>query len=244
MQHIPSRVDLLFFMSYDIDSIFMKRDDDSTKTLAFRVNQIDITGDLRLPEKTELLVIFVFGERGEKYKDRFVQLRRNLDEHGVATLFISELLTEDEKRISANRFDESLLADRLIAMTRQLRILPETKNLKFAYLSLSNVSERVFRASSVLKGEIESLVLIGDGPLPLNVVFSHAPLLNIVGALDFRAIASNQVLLNRIDSPIKRLYSIPGSPGHFDEPQKWEMVSDVVLRWFADPKRRILEFAE
>ncbi|MGJ4754698.1 dienelactone hydrolase [Leptospira kmetyi] len=222
----------------------MKRDSKTKTKLVVRVNRIDISGDLLLPKNRELLVILVLGERGEKYKERFDQLRKTLHEHGVATLFISELLTEDEKRISANRFDESLLADRLIGVTRQLRILPETKDLRYAYLSLSNVSERIFRAAFALKDEIESLVLIGDGPLPLNVVFSHASVLNIVGALDFRTIATNQILLNRIDTPIKRLYSIPGSPGHFDEPQKWEMVSNVVLRWFADPKRRILEFAE
>ncbi|TGK32608.1 dienelactone hydrolase [Leptospira gomenensis] len=215
-----------------------------TKTLAVRVNRVDIKGNLSLPESATLLVILVVGENNEKYLERFDRLGANLNENGIATFVLSELLTGDERRISANRFDESLLADRLIGITRQLRSNPETKELKFAYLGLSNIAERIFRAASSLKGEIESIALIGDGLLPLNIVFSDVSVLNILGALDFRGIETNRIILNRMDTPLKRLYQIPGSPSHFDEPQKWGLVSDAVLRWFADPKRRILEFAE
>ncbi|MDV6236336.1 dienelactone hydrolase [Leptospira ellisii] len=218
--------------------------DTVTKTLIVRVNRVDIKGNLRLPENAKSLVILVLGENNEKYQDRFDRLRTVLNENGIATFFLSELLTGDERRISANRFDESLLADRLIETTRQLRIRPETKELKFAYLGLSNISERIFRAASSLKGEIESMALIGDGLLPLNIVFSDVSVLNILGALDFRGIETNQIILNRMDTPLKRLYLIPGSPSHFDEPQKWGLVSEAVLRWFADPKRRVSEFAE
>ncbi|EMO52478.1 hypothetical protein [Leptospira noguchii] len=214
------------------------------QTLTVPVNQIKIRGDLRCPKNSTLLVIIVLGERNERYYNQFIQLRDILNECTIATFFVPELLTQDEKRIAANRFDESLLADRLIQITSQLRSLPETRELQFSYLGLSNVADRIFRAVSILKGEIESLVLIGDGLPPLNMVFSEISVLNILGELDFKSIESNQIFLNQIHTPLKRLYLIPGTHSHFDEPQKWKLVSKTALRWFNSPENRNLEFAE
>ncbi|XDD52302.1 dienelactone hydrolase [Leptospira sp. WS92.C1] len=222
----------------------MREKKDHIKTIAIRVNRVGLKGELRLPLHSKLLVISVLGEKDGRHLDRFDALCRTLYANGIGTFFLFGLLTEDEKKISANLFDESLLADRLVEVTKKLETLSETKGLKLAYLSFSNIAERIFRASSTLKGKIESLILIGDGLLPLNVVFSDVSILNIIGALDFKTIKSNQIFLNRIETPLKKLYLIPGSPSHFEDPQKWRLVSDTVLKWFSHPERRKLEFAE
>lgn len=212
--------------------------------ITFRLNRIELYGDLCVPEGAQILVLLLLGEREDHFLERFSKLKQILNSNRIATCLVRGLLTRDERQISANRSDETLLADRLIAVTKQLRTYSNVKDLKLAYVSLSSVGGSMFRASSSLKDEIESLVLIGNGLPPLNLVFSQVPILNIIGALDFKGLESNKINLSKIDAPIKRFHLIQGSPSHFEERQKWSLVSDAILNWFSHPENRSHDFAE
>ncbi|BDA78656.1 hypothetical protein LPTSP3_g15860 [Leptospira kobayashii] len=208
------------------------------------MNQIELSGNLYVPVGSEFLVILILGEKEDQFLERFLQLEKNLNDHKIATFFIRSLLTDEEKEVSANRLDESLLADRLVAITKELLTNSDTKGLSFAYLGLSSIAERLFRTTSILRDEIESLVLIGDGLPTLNLVFSEIPILNIIGQLDFRGIETNKLRLSKIEAPVKKIHLIQGSPSHFEDREKWSQVSQAVLRWFFFPKSRTSEFAE
>ncbi|WP_411822477.1 dienelactone hydrolase [Leptospira sp. 'Mane'] len=212
--------------------------------IPIRINQIELSGDLYIPSGSDFLVILILGEKDDKFLERFLQLKRNLNDNQLATFFIRALLTEEEREISANRLDESLLADRLVAITKELKSNPETKKLKFAYIGLSSIAERLFRTISVLRDQIESLVLIGNGLPTLNLVFSEIPILNIIGELDFRGIEANKLNLSKIEAPVKKFHLIQSSPSHFEDQEKWFQVSQAVLRWFYFSKTRLSEFAE
>ncbi len=212
------------------------------KQFTFQINRIELSGDLFVSENSKSLVILVLGEKEDKFLDRFKGLKLDLNKKNIATLFLKGLLTSEEREVSANRLDESLLGDRLVSVTRFLRTYSETKDHRISYLSLSTIAGRIFRAASILIGEAESLILIGNGLQPLNFVFCKTPILNVVGGLDFRGIESNKLVLSKIDAPLKIIHSIQGSPSNFEEKEKWSLVSSAIQKWFSSPTTRMTDF--
>ncbi|TGJ98455.1 dienelactone hydrolase [Leptospira langatensis] len=213
-------------------------------TIRFQINRIQLSGDLFLPVDSKLLVVLVLDEKDEKFEQRFSLLNRKLNFAGIATLLLQDLLTAEEREIHANRSDDALLADRLVEITKYLRNRRDIKYHKFAYLGLSSAAERLFRAGFVLAQDVDSIVLIGNGLPHSKISLSAVPILNIIGGLDFYGIESNRSVLSKIQSPVKGIHYIPGSPSHFEDRGKWSQVTDAVLRWFKSPHSRKIEFPE
>lgn len=208
------------------------------KELTLRVNRIALSAELSVPKEARILVLLLLGEKDDHFWDRFSQLRETLNRYQIATCIVRDLLTGDERKISANRWDESLLADRLVAFTKQLQHHPDLGHLQIAYAGLSSMGGILFRAISLLAGNIESLVLIGNGLPSLNFIFCAIPILNIIGELDLKGRESNLSSLSKIEAPIKRFHLIPGSPSHFEEGPKWSLVREAILNWFSRPEQR------
>ncbi|TGJ99757.1 dienelactone hydrolase [Leptospira semungkisensis] len=218
--------------------------DDLQITIHFQINRIQLSGDLVLPKNSKLMVILILDEKDEKFGQRFSLLNLKLNCAGIATLFLQDLLTSNEREIHANRSDDALLADRLVEVTKYLINREDTRDHKFAYLALSSSAERLFRAGFILSHDVDSIVLIGNGLPHSKLSLSAVPILNIIGGLDFYGIESNRSVLSKIQSPIKGIHYIPGSPSHFEDRGKWSQVTDVVLRWFESPNSRKIEFPE
>lgn len=66
------------------------------------------------------LVVFAHGSGSSRHSPRNNFVAAVLRERGVGTLLF-DLLTETEDRSRRNRFDTSLLTDRLVAVTRWVR---------------------------------------------------------------------------------------------------------------------------
>ncbi|MBM9498692.1 dienelactone hydrolase [Leptospira sp. 201903071] len=211
-----------------------------SKTVSFPVNQVELKGDIVVPEGADLLVVNVLEEEHSRFADRLKKLSNALNGKKIATFFLYGLLTEKERQISINRLDEELLSDRLISVTHWLKTQDLTKDMKLGYVGLSAYAERFFKASLKLKSQIESFVFIGEIP-PLNIVFCEVPLLNIIGALNSKGADSNQGGFMRIDSPQKKMSLIAGSPSHFEDPQKWNLVTKATVDWFSAPESRMKE---
>ncbi|TGM58507.1 dienelactone hydrolase [Leptospira adleri] len=209
-----------------------------SKTVSFPVNQVELRGDIVVPEGADLLVIHILEEEHSRFADRLSKLSNALNGKKIATFFLHGLLTEKESQISINRLDEELLCDRLISVTEWLKSHELTKDMKFGFVGLSLYADRFLRAGLRLKNQIESFVFIGEIP-PLNIVFCEVPILNIIGALNSKGVDSNKTTFMKIESPQKKITVIEGSPSHFEDPQKWNQVTKTAIDWFSDPQSRV-----
>lgn len=217
---------------------------DFQNTLDFKVNRVRLKADLFIPSKAVFLAVLVLDEKEDKFADRFSEMRNFLNERGVATLFLKGLLTQEEREIHANRYDTELLSDRLSEITKQIKNIEGADSLKISYIGSSSIAGRIFRAAGSNDSPVESMVLIGNGLQEYNGKLLKASILNILGELDFTGRIVNRSVLSKIESSIKRVYFVPGSPSHFEDNTKWFLVSEAIQRWYRFPENRSGEFHE
>ncbi|WP_232420937.1 MULTISPECIES: dienelactone hydrolase [unclassified Leptospira] len=216
---------------------------DIQNILNFKVNRIHLKGELFIPRQAEFLAILILDEKDDKFADRFSKMRISLNEWGVATFFLKGLLTREEREIHANRSDIALLSDRLLEITKQIKNIKGADSLKISYIGSSSISDRIFRAAESSESPVESLVLIGNGLQEYTGKLLNASILNILGELDFTGRIVNRSVLSKIETSVKRMYFVPGSPSHFEDSAKWIMVSEAILRWYRFPEKRSKEFS-
>lgn len=217
---------------------------DFQTTLNFQVNRVQLKGELFIPGQAAFLAVLVLDEKDDKFADRFSKMRNFLNERGVATLFLKGLLTQEEREIHANRSDINLLSDRLSEITKQIKNIEGADSLKISYIGSSAIAGRMFRAAGSSDSPVESLILIGNGLQEYNGKFLNASVLNILGELDFTGRIVNRSIFSKIESSVKKVYFVPGSPSHFEDNTKWFMVSEAIQRWYLFPEKRSLEFSE
>ena len=96
------------------------------------VNDAPLEGELVIPEEATGLVIFVHGSVSSRHSPRNNFVAETLRERGLATLLF-DLLTEAEDEDRENRFDISLLTERLVAVSHWLKNREDTRPLSFGY---------------------------------------------------------------------------------------------------------------
>jgi putative phosphoribosyl transferase len=94
------------------------------KEVSFPIDSIVLKGDLSIPSQARALVIFAHGSGSSRLSTRNQKVADYLNNHGIAT-FLFDLLTPVEDRDYSNRFNISLLADRLEKATRWVMQQPE-----------------------------------------------------------------------------------------------------------------------
>ncbi|PJZ26378.1 dienelactone hydrolase [Leptospira hartskeerlii] len=217
---------------------------DIQTTLDFQVNRVQLKGELFIPSQAVFLAVLVLDEKDDKFTDRFSKMRNFLNERGVATLFLKGLLTQEEREIHANRSDVNLLSDRLSEITKQIRNIEGASSLKISYIGSSSIASRMFRAAGNADTQVESLILIGNGLQEYSGKFLNTSVLNILGELDFTGRIVNRSVLSKIETSIKKVYFVPGSPSHFEDSSKWFLVSEAIQKWYLFPEKRSREFSE
>ena len=83
------------------------------------IGNLEVEGDLFIPERSRIMIIFVHGSGSNKFSLRNRYVSKSLNDHGFATLLV-DLLSNREKEedlIAKNfRFDIGLLTLRLIRL--------------------------------------------------------------------------------------------------------------------------------
>ncbi|MEW6692461.1 MAG: dienelactone hydrolase family protein [Pseudomonadota bacterium] len=189
-------------------------------------------GLLGLPEHAIGLVLFAHGSGSSRLSPRNTQVASVLHEHGVATLLF-DLLTAEEDRVYATRFDIALLSHRLLGATRWAQEQKETRGLPLGYFGASTGAAAALIAAATLGDTIRAVVSRGGRPdLAMPVLADvTAPTLLIVGGLDFPVIEMNEAAFRRLGGP-KELRIIPGATHLFEEPGTLEQVADAAADWF------------
>ncbi len=199
---------------------------------------IFLEGDLRIPQNSGGLIVFVHGSRSGRFSTRNQSVAEKLNEDGLATL-LSDLLTADEEKIDNQtrqlRFDINLLSMRLITTLHWIINNPDTQNLSVGLFGASTGAA----ASLVVAAERHSVVsaIVSRGGRPdlagrdiLRRVI--APTLLLVGGNDEQVLELNEEALKYIKAEKKKLTVIPGAGHLFEEPGKLEQVAKLASGWF------------
>ncbi len=207
------------------------------KAVKIPAGKATINGNLTIPPKSKGIVLFAHGSGSGRFSPRNMQVAREINTAGIATLLI-DLLTEEEEAkdefTGEFRFDIPLLAQRLIYATEWLTKNPNTENLAVGYFGASTGAAAALIAAAKLHEQIKAVVSRGGRPdLAGDYLPSvKAPTLLIVGGDDLEVIQLNREALEQLRSE-KKLTIVPGATHLFEEPGKLEQVAKLAIDWFS-----------
>ena len=222
---------------------------DSIDELTVPAGNVELRGNLGMPQGPIGLVIFAHGSGSSRMSPRNRHVAEALRARGIATLLV-DLLTESEEqadRIDAQlRFDVDLLAERLLAVTDWVQQHSSVAHLPLAYFGASTGAAAALIAASRRPDVVRAVVSRGGRPdlagatLPLV----RAPTLLIVGAEDQHVLDLNREAIDRM-TVTTQLATVPGATHLFEEPGALDEVAQLASEWlvdhfaqvFAEPRR-------
>jgi len=202
------------------------------ESLTVEVENVSLSGDLTMPENAIGLVIFSHGSGSSRFSPRNNFVAQQLQKHGLAT-FLFDLLTREEDKVYANRFNIELLANRLIQVTHWLHKQNELKKIPICYFGASTGAASALVAAAVLKDKIHAVVSRGGRPDMAQGQLSRVlcPTLLLAGELDHEVISLNRLALEKIPGE-KKLEIIDHATHLFEEPGTLEKVAELAADWF------------
>jgi len=196
-----------------------------------------LSGNLTIPENTEVLVLFAHGSGSSRHSPRNQFVARTLNLAGLATLLF-DLLTPEEEALDIHtrehRFNISLLAERLVHATSWAGQQAQTRDLRIGYFGSSTGGAAALVAAAELPQDVGAVVSRGGRPdLAGNALPKvQAPTLLIVGGNDDVVIELNERALDQMRCKVK-LEIIPGATHLFEEAGALEQVAKLASDWFS-----------
>lgn len=203
------------------------------RSLTLALPDVDVPGDLLLPDSPRGLVIFAHGSGSSRLSGRNRLVADQLRQRGLATLLF-DLLTENEASDYGNRFDIPLLTRRLLDVTtlvREQALIPE--GLPIGYFGASTGAAAALDAAADPGQDITAVVSRGGRPdLAHNLSRVRCPTLLIVGGNDPEVLELNRVAQTRLGG-LAELSVVPRASHLFEEPGALERVAQLAGDWFA-----------
>lgn len=197
-----------------------------------------LEGDLRIPQNSAGLVVFVHGSGSGRLSLRNQSVAERLNKDGLATLLF-DLLTMSEEKIDNQtrrlRFDINLLSMRLISTLDWIINNPDTQNLNVGLFGASTGAAAALVAAAERPAIVKAIVSRGGRPdLARTEILTKvtASTLLLVGGNDEQVLELNEEALKHIKTEKKKLTVIPGASHLFEEPGKLEEVARLASGWF------------
>jgi putative phosphoribosyl transferase len=207
----------------------------STSTLAhIPAGGATIEGMLEIPDAAVGLVLFAHGSGSSRHSPRNNFVAGVLREAGVATLLM-DLLTLEEDRDYAQRFDIGLLTGRLLDAARWAGAQESARTLPLGFFGASTGAAAALEAAAALGDTARAVVSRGGRPdLASSDALARvsAPTLLLVGGFDGGVIDLNQQAYDQLRCK-KELVIVPGATHLFEEPGTLEEVARQAANWFA-----------
>jgi putative phosphoribosyl transferase len=196
------------------------------------ISQAALFGSLHVPDDVRGMVIFSHGSGSSRHSSRNQYVARVLEEAGFGT-FLFDLLTEQEDAVYQNRFDISLLTQRLIYVTQWLQNLAHISKMPMGYFGASTGAASALGAAANLKTIIKAVVSRGGRPdLALaDLPEVTAATLLMVGGWDGPVIDLNRQAYDALTAT-RELRIVPGASHLFEEPGKLNEVALLAADWF------------
>ena len=193
-----------------------------------------LEGMLEIPDGAVGLVSFAHGSGSSRHAPRNNYVAGVLRNAGVGTLLI-DLLTQEEDRDYARRFDIALLTQRLLDAARWVVSQAATRELPLGFFGASTGAAAALEAAAMLGPEAKAVVSRGGRP---DLASRHAlasvtaPTLLLVGGFDDGVIDLNQQAYDQLQCE-RELVIVPGATHLFEEPGALEEVARQAAAWFA-----------
>lgn len=193
---------------------------------------VKLTGNLDVPQPYSGIVIFAHGSGSSRFSPRNQFVAKSLQNKGIATLLF-DLLTPKEDENYGNRFNISLLSDRLYEVAQWLIQKKEFQNQLIGFFGASTGAAAALMAAARLEKKVAAIVSRGGRPdLAKEVLHQiRCPTLFIVGEEDEEVLELNQLALQEIRGP-KELHVVPEATHLFEEPGALEEVTQEATEWF------------
>ena len=202
-------------------------------TVSIPSGLVMLEGLLELPQAPCGIVVFSHGSGSGRHSPRNRYVAQELRQAGLATLLI-DLLTPDEDRNYATRFDIGLLTDRLGDAVRFVLRQPTTRCLPIGLFGASTGAASALRVAAAMPGDVQAVVSRGGRPdLTGDDALSRvkAPTLLIVGARYHGVVGLNQAAHDLLACE-KSIAIVRGATHLFEEPGALEEVARLASDWF------------
>ncbi len=194
-------------------------------------DKTEIHAILSIPSMPRGVIIFAHGSGSSRLSPRNNFVANVLNKARFATL-LADLLTEEEDRVSGNRFDIGLLTSRLIAMTNWAREEINLKQLPIGYFGASTGAAVALDAAAADGYDIKTIVSRGGRPdMSKSLSLIKIPTLLIVGGYDDIVIELNKKAYDQLNCE-KEMKIIEGATHLFEEGGKLEQVAELATEWF------------
>lgn len=203
------------------------------KPVQINAGQVQLEGNLALPEGTHGVVLFAHGSGSSRFSPRNNFVASELFNAGIGSLLI-DLLTPKEDADYETRFDIPLLTTRLTAATAWLQQYPATQALKIGYFGASTGAAAALQAAAEPENSVAAVVSRGGRPDLAGASFLakvSAPTLLIVGGYDDVVIQLNEEAYAQLHCK-KEMIIVPGATHLFEEPGTLEQVARHAAAWF------------
>jgi len=203
------------------------------KEVNISLHDLTLNAILSIPAEANGLIIFSHGSGSSRHSSRNNYVAEVLNDHNIATL-LADLLTPAEDAKYENRFNISLLTERLVKVTEWSEAHIELKKFPVGYFGASTGAASALRAAAKLNNYIRVVVSRGGRPdlagdvLPLV----KSPTLLIVGSLDEQVVDLNFKAYNVLTCR-KEISIVKGASHLFEEPGKLQEVAQLALNWIA-----------
>jgi dienelactone hydrolase len=204
--------------------------------------EVQLEGDLSIPQDATGLVIFAHGSGSSRYSSRNRYVADQLRDAGLATLLM-DLLTPSEEEIDQAtahlRFDIPMLADRLVAAAEFSRLDPRTMNLPIGYFGASTGGGAALLAAARRPDLCHAVVSRGGRPDLAGEALPQVkcPALLIVGGHDELVIEMNQDAMRQMRCEV-HLEIVPGATHLFEERGALEKVARLARNFLTRQLRQ------
>ena len=192
-----------------------------------------LPGELRVPDGARGVVVFAHGSGSSRLSPRNREVATALRSSGRLGTLLFDLLTPEEDRDDARRFDIALLTERLLSATRWLLGESPVSGMSLGYFGASTAAAAL-SAAATPGSTVRAIVSRGGRPDLAGDLLRRvtAPTLLIVGGADTRVLGLNEEALRAAGSSEKRLEVVPGATHLFEEPGAMAQVASLSAAWF------------
>jgi putative phosphoribosyl transferase len=206
------------------------------QSLRIGVAGVALEADVAVPTPARGVVVFAHGSGSSRHSPRNRYVAGELQAAGLATV-LADLLTWQEEQLDARtaelRFDISLLAVRVIALTDWVTEYEQTTDLPVGLFGASTGAAAALVAAAARPDPVRAVVSRGGRPDLAGEFLRlvRQPTLLIVGANDATVIQLNRMAMEKLGGET-RLAIVPGATHLFEEPGTLEQVAALARDWF------------
>lgn len=197
--------------------------------------KVHMEGMLQWPERPASgIVVFAHGSGSSRLSPRNTFVAAELRRAGLATLLM-DLLTPDEDREYARRFNIDILTIRLMDALAYLESDASAASLPVGAFGASTGAAAALRLAAARPEKVGAVVSRGGRPdLAGSAAIAQvrAPTLFIVGGEDSQVIELNELAFRELKG-VKEMKIVPGATHLFEEPGTLEQVATHAAAWFS-----------